>query len=231
MAGRLGVSAIDRSDSAPLFGAMAAASYAFSLRAKWVQDIPARQDFDLGSEFRLPRFDLLPVLEPGPVPIGAALPSLLLAAAASIDALLICVQRANGARTAVRDAANEHARVALADRVRESHDHARRTELLTADIAETFHGVPKLLAKASAERPPEDHERPFDELVSPHVRARLVAAGLDEQLLGFSLPVEPSHIEAAKPKPEDDAMQRAGPTAAALGRALGESVREVVLSP
>jgi hypothetical protein len=87
---------------APFAAVVAAGSFYFKLRAKWAKEDPPRPDYDVATDFRSPQLDLMVLMPPGPIPPGAAVASLLFAAATSVEATIVTMERAMGASVAAR---------------------------------------------------------------------------------------------------------------------------------
>ena len=175
---------------APFLGLVAGCSFYFKLRAKWAKEDPPRSDFELATEFRPPRLDLMPVMPPGGVPSGVGVPTLLQTAGASIHATVVCVERAIGAEVAARETAEPSARAFWAARVRETQTHATRTDLLTISLRAELQNLSEGMSQAIkpvAMNWTELAGRPFAEVVDRPTLGRIVAAGIDERLLTFTL--------------------------------------------
>lgn len=211
---------------APFLGLAAASSFYFKLRAKWAREDPPRRDFYVVTEYRPPILDVTPLVPFFPMPVGVGLPTLLHAAGASLEATIVCVERAMGAREAAMSSPNGTVQSALQERVQEAYRHAQRTEALTAALrqeAESFVEEPEYLRDAFSQiRQRRPEQRPpfgkqFNEAVPAPVLGRLIAAGVDERLLEFKLPDD-----------EEISQQHVGEVLSEAGRAaedLGSTVR------
>jgi hypothetical protein len=188
---------------APFLGLIAASAFYFKLRAKWAREDPLRTDFQSATDYRPPRLDLMPVMPPPTPPIGlppgAGLPTLLHAAGASLEATVSCVERAMGASVAERETADESVRSALVERVRETYEHATRTEKLTMSIRqateELVHALTDgpfaaVMSQAQLPIPRWTPGKSLADSLEERDVGRLVATGVDERLLRFSLPTE-----------------------------------------
>lgn len=227
---------------APFLGLVAASSFFFKLRAKWAKEDPPRSDFSVTTDYRPPRLDLMPVMPPGSIPAGAGVPTLLLAAAASVEATVVCVERATGAAIAREETKKESAQAALADRVREAYTHARRTEMLTMSIGHELPGLYDQLPYTAFEQArqvwhPQYASRSLADVLGERTLGRLIATGVDERLLNFPLPRDfPLPIEAV-PGPPGAPVPGAAPAdqadqkdvvreAAAAAEEFGGSLRQ-----
>jgi hypothetical protein len=173
---------------APFLAAVAAGSFYFKLRAKWVKEDPARADYDVVTEFQPPRVDTMAVLPPGPVPPGASVLPLLHAAGASIEASVLAMERAMGASVAARAEQLEPATAHGASRMREVREHAKRSELLTVSLHTAANAFGDFLeerlgAHAYEPRYPPRRSATLSEMFDADALGHVVAAGIDQRLL------------------------------------------------
>lgn len=214
---------------APFLGLIAGCSFYFKLRAKWAKEDPPRPDFELATAFRPPRLDLMPVLPPGMLPSGVGTPALLLTAGASVEATVLCVERAMGAEIAARETADPSARRSRAERLRETQEHAARAELLTislrAELQQLSEGMLQAITPV-AMRWQEHAGRPFTAVADQPTLGRIVAAGIDQRLLTFTLTEVLFSQESV-----GEVLSEAGAAAEELGASLREWAVEFALDP
>lgn len=220
---------------APFLGLVAAGSFYFKLRAKWAKEDPPRTDFGVATEYQPTRLDLMPVTA-GVIPSGAGVPALLFAAGASVEATVLCAERAAGARVAAQETNDDTIRAALADRVREAYAHARRTEMLTMSLHEECENLlldlpPEAVQRAREAWYPGYAHRSLAEVLGERTQGRLIAAGLDERLLNFPLPrdfplSEPDVAPGANGPTGGDEVTTALAQAGAAAEELGISLRQ-----
>jgi hypothetical protein len=174
---------------APFVAAVAAGRFYFKLRAKWAKEDPPRSDYEDTTPFRPPRLDLMVLMPRGPVPEGVAIASLLHAAAASVKATVVAVERAMGASLAAQEA-SDGPDIAFAARMREARQHANRSAALTAGVRAAADAIGPFLEKQLREfrqqLPPtaqSKHRVRIADTLDDRALGHVIAAGIDERLL------------------------------------------------
>jgi hypothetical protein len=219
--------------AAPFIAAVAAGSFYFKLRAKWLMEDPPRRDYDVVTEFRPPRVDVMAVLPPGPVPPGAALVSLLHVAGASIGATVVAMERATGASLAAWAEQPQPATAHAAARVREAQEHAKRSEVLTVALHAAATDFGAYLAEEIRPGPypprpyPPSRYASLSEMIDTRALGHLVAAGIDQRLLEGRVPWNEDSADVSV----DELLASAGEAAEELGAELGRWAQEQELRP
>lgn len=211
---------------APFAAAVAAGSFYFKLRAKWAKEDPPRSDYEVVTDVRPPPIDLMVLMPPGPLPPGAAVVALLHAAAASIEATIVAVERALGAAEAVAGGADpDEVTASIASRHREAYEHARRSATLTAGLhsAAAAAGA-HLQQQLRAVSPPGPAAHPVHvgDMLDDRALAHVLAAGIDERLLQIDVWWEGELMG----RPLSDLLATAGDAAEQFGAALARWARD-----
>lgn len=219
---------------APFAAVVAAGSFFFKLRAKWAREDPPRPDYDLATEFRLPQLEPMVLMPPGQIPPGAAVASLLFAAAASVEATIVTMERAAGASAAAEKGGNEKPLAFAPIRVREAHDHAQRSASLTAGLHAAAGAVGPYLehelstggvpgAKAKMPEPSSRASAHIVDMLDDRALGHVIASGVDARLLDVQVWRDPE----LQNRPLAQLLADAGQAAEEFGAALARWTQDV----
>jgi len=213
---------------------VAAGSFYFKLRAKWAKEDPPRPDYDVATDFRSPQLDLMVLMPPGPIPPGAAVASLLFAAATSVEATIVTMERAMGASVAAREGDDEEAAAFEPTRMREAQDHAQRSVALTAGLHAAAVATGPFLAQqlgepagppagATAPEPPARASARIADMLDDRALGHVIASGIDARLLDVEVWRDPDFPT----QPLAQVLADAGKAAEQFGASLARWTQDV----